>query len=188
MPEIDPDKTAHRLRSIDRLFLRRVRQVEPLLKKVDPQHPLHPDRWAVIAGLGIIGLDQHAQRRPRHHPLHLGEKCRPPRRPAIALKPRRRHAQLPHPPTLVHHLHPCTLYRFLTMWNGCSTRARTGDSARSTGSAISRGRFGQGLDDAALDRDAPGHLAVLVLRPPPRYSRHRRRLPPRGRAAPPPSG
>ena len=28
------------------LFHRRVRQVEPLLQEIDPQHPLHPDRRA----------------------------------------------------------------------------------------------------------------------------------------------
>jgi hypothetical protein len=70
--EIDPD--------------RRVRQIEPLLQNIEPQHALDLDRWPGIAGLGIV-VDQRAQRGPRHHPLHLGQKRGPPRRPRVALKP-----------------------------------------------------------------------------------------------------
>ena len=33
--EIYPDETAHRLRIVERLLYRRVRQVEPLLQKID---------------------------------------------------------------------------------------------------------------------------------------------------------
>src|SRR6516165_7262007 len=77
--EINADEIAHHQRIVECLFHRRVRQVEPLLQEIDPQHPLHPDRRAAIAGFGIERLDQPAQRRPRHHPFHLGQKYRPPR-------------------------------------------------------------------------------------------------------------
>ena len=96
--EIDADKTAHRRRIIERLLYRRVRQIEPLLQEVDAQHPLDPNRRAAIARLGIDRLDQPAQRRPRNHPPHLGQKRRPPRRLGVPLKPGRRQRQLLHPP------------------------------------------------------------------------------------------
>src|SRR6516165_7165975 len=98
--EINADEIAHHQRIVECLFHRRVRQVEPLLQEIDPQHPLHPDRRAAIAGFGIERLDQPAQRRPRHHPFHLGQKYRPPRRLGVAFKTRRRQRQLLHrPPT-----------------------------------------------------------------------------------------
>src|SRR5271163_3662339 len=96
--EINADEIAHRQRIVEDLFHRRVRQVEPLLQEIDPQHPLHPDRRAAIAGFGIERLDQPAQPRPRHHPFHLGQKYRPPRRLGVAFKPRRRQRHLPHRP------------------------------------------------------------------------------------------
>src|SRR5262245_28373618 len=65
--EIDPDKTPHRRRIVERLFDRRVRQVEPLLQEIDAQHPLDTDRRTTIARFGIKRFDQRAQRRPRHN-------------------------------------------------------------------------------------------------------------------------
>src|SRR6478735_9394773 len=97
--EIDPDKAAHRRRIVERLLDRRIRQIEPLLQEINTQHPLDPDRRAAIARLRIERLDQRAQRRPRHHPLHLGKKRGPPRRLGVALKPHCRQRQLLHPPT-----------------------------------------------------------------------------------------
>jgi hypothetical protein len=41
---MDPAKA-----SVERLFHRRVRQVEPLLQKIDAQHTFDPDRRAAIA-------------------------------------------------------------------------------------------------------------------------------------------
>src|SRR6266436_2092869 len=119
--EIDADKIAHCPRIVERLFHRRVRQVEPLLEEIDAQHPLHPDRRAAIASFGIERLNQTAQCLPRHHPLHLGQKPRPPRRPGVALKPRRRQRKLlhlPHPCALIH---PAAHYititgRWLLQW------------------------------------------------------------------------
>ena len=66
-PRSIPTKPAHRLQIVDRLFHRRVRQVEPLLQKIEPQHPLDPDRRTAIAGLGIVGLD-HARTAPTTAP------------------------------------------------------------------------------------------------------------------------
>src|SRR6516165_5573027 len=96
--EVDASKTPHRLRIIKRLFDRRVRQIEPVLQEIDAQHPLDPDWWAAIARLRIERFDQRAQRRPRHNPLHLGQKHCPPRRLGVALKPRHRQCQLLHSP------------------------------------------------------------------------------------------
>src|SRR5262249_55169201 len=73
-PEIDPDEIAHYPRIVERFLDRRVRQVEPLLQKVYSQHPLDPDWRTAVARLRIERLDQPTQRRPRHDPLHLGQK------------------------------------------------------------------------------------------------------------------
>jgi hypothetical protein len=107
---INPDKAAHRLRIIDRLFHRQVRHIEPVLQKVDPQHPLEAAWRAAIARLGVIGLDQGAQRRLRHDALHLGQKRPQPRGPGIALKPCHCQSQLPHSPSLCAPIHPSAHY------------------------------------------------------------------------------
>src|SRR5499427_10183724 len=104
--EVDANKTPHRLRIIKRLFDRPVRQIEPALQEIDAQHPLDPDWWAAIARLRIERFDQPAQRRPRHNPLHLGQKDCPPRRLGVALKPRYRQCQLLHSPTHAHQYTP----------------------------------------------------------------------------------
>ena len=104
------DKTPHRQRIVERLLHRRVRKIEPLLQEIEAQHPLDPDRRAAIAGLGIVGLDHRAQRRPRHHARHLGQKRRPPGRPSKPLKPRHRQAQLPHSPNPLCSGHPGAHY------------------------------------------------------------------------------
>src|SRR5207244_11673115 len=91
--EVDADKLPHRRRIVKRLLRRRVRQIEPLLQEIDPQHPLDPDRWPAIARLRIEWLDQRTQSRPRYHPLHLGKKRCPPRRLGVALKPHCRQRQ-----------------------------------------------------------------------------------------------
>src|SRR5262249_61607985 len=57
-PEIDPDEIAHCPRIVERLFYRRVRQVEPLLQKVYSQHPLDPDWRTAVAPLRIKQLPQ----------------------------------------------------------------------------------------------------------------------------------
>jgi hypothetical protein len=81
---------------VKRLLHRRARQVEPLLQKINLQHPLHPDRRAAITRLGIDRFDQPAQRRPRNHPFYLSQKHRPPRRLAVQFKPSRGQRHLLH--------------------------------------------------------------------------------------------
>src|SRR3954447_15899630 len=51
------------------------------------------------------------------------------------------------------------------MWNGCSTQARTCDSATLHRLGPIPQVFGQGFDDAPLDRDVPGDIAVLKFWP-----------------------
>jgi hypothetical protein len=50
--EVDPDKTPHRLRIVERLLHRRVWQVEPLLQEIDAQHPLAPAGGGQLPGFG----------------------------------------------------------------------------------------------------------------------------------------
>jgi hypothetical protein len=59
-----------------------------------------PDRRPSIARLRIGWLDHRAQRRPPHHPFHLGKKRCPPSCLGIAFKSHCRQRQLLHPPTL----------------------------------------------------------------------------------------
>jgi len=68
----------------ERLFDRRVRQVEPMLQEIEAQQPLDRHRRAVISRL-IRWRDQLAQHRPRYNALHLGQKCCPPRRLGVAI-------------------------------------------------------------------------------------------------------
>ena len=122
--EVDPDKkAAHRPRIVKRLFDRRVRQVEPVLQQIDAQHPPDINRRRATAGLWIERLDQRAQRRPRHNPLHLTEKRRPLRRLGVTFEPHCRKGQQLHPPTHPHeasyHAHSSRLLqRFLTRSDG----------------------------------------------------------------------
>src|SRR5580700_8246749 len=56
-PKIDPHELPHHRRVIQGLFHGRVRQVKPLLQKINPQHPLQSYRRAPIPQLGIMGFD-----------------------------------------------------------------------------------------------------------------------------------
>ena len=106
-PQIDAHKLPHPRRIVQSFFHSGVGQVEPLLQKVNPQHPLRPHRRPPIAHLGIHRFDQRTQLRPRHYLLHLLQKQRPSRLLRVALKPvchRQRllfHLRIsPPPPTL----------------------------------------------------------------------------------------
>src|SRR3974390_3491054 len=44
----------------------------------------------------FVGIDHRAEFTPRHHTLHLGEKCRAARQLAVRFEVHRRQAQLPH--------------------------------------------------------------------------------------------
>lgn len=91
--QVDADEVAHRQRVVEGFLDRRVGEVEPVLEKVDAQHALQANRRPAVAGLGIDRLDQRAQRRPRHHPIHLRQKRRAPCRLAMPVKTagRKRH-------------------------------------------------------------------------------------------------
>ena len=75
--QIDASETAHRHRVVQGLLNRRVRQVEPELQEVDPQHPLKWDRRSttVLAHLRIRRLHRRRQFRPRNDLVHVRENC-----------------------------------------------------------------------------------------------------------------
>jgi len=75
-----------RRRFIERVFLSRVRQVEPLLKKVNPQHDRQTYRLAAIARLGIMRLDQRFQFTPRNDSFHALQKLFPFALPPVLLE------------------------------------------------------------------------------------------------------
>lgn len=69
-PQIDVHKAAQP-RAVEQGFLTGfVGQVEPVLHEVHPQHAFEPDRWAPVAGLGVVRLNDRAQRLPRHDLFH----------------------------------------------------------------------------------------------------------------------
>src|SRR5437870_10642939 len=85
-PRSMPDALPHHHRVVQRLFHPRVRQVEPLLQKVNPQHALYSHRRPPLPRLGIMRRHQRAQLAPRHHLLHLLQKYGSPRLPRVPLK------------------------------------------------------------------------------------------------------
>lgn len=100
-PKVDAGEAAHRQGVVQRFLHRRVRQVEPQLQEVDPQHPLHRDRRppAVIADLRIHRLHRSGQFRPRHDLVHVEQELCPSRGLAELLETRQRllfHHDLPH--------------------------------------------------------------------------------------------
>src|SRR3974390_501248 len=89
-PQINPCKLPQCGRVIQRFFHRRVRQVEPLLQKINPQHLFQFLRPASIPRLGVVPLHQCAQLAPRHHLLHFFQKHRSPRLLRVPLESRHR--------------------------------------------------------------------------------------------------
>src|SRR6185312_3908964 len=75
--ELDTGKAAHRLRVVQRVLHRRVREVDPVLHEVDTQHPFQRHRLGAVAGLRIMRLDQPDQALPRNHRVHFGQKALP---------------------------------------------------------------------------------------------------------------
>ncbi len=92
--KVDTDKAAHRRRLVERVLNRRIGQVEPLLKQVNPQHPFQTDRRPSLIRVRVMRLDQRHQLRPRNHLLHLRKKLRAPRRPPKPLKATRHRQRL----------------------------------------------------------------------------------------------
>jgi hypothetical protein len=68
-PKIDAHEPAHGERLIQRFLRRRVRQVEPVLQEVQPQHPFQADRRAVIADFWVENGSTSA------HSLRHGTTC-----------------------------------------------------------------------------------------------------------------
>ena len=68
LAQLHPRKPAHRLAVVDRVLGLRVRQVEPLLQEIDPQHLLQSQRLAAIARLRVVRLDQRAAIAPTESP------------------------------------------------------------------------------------------------------------------------
>ena len=99
--QINPRKLAQRRRVVQRLFHRWVRQIEPMLEKINPQHLLQLFRPPSVARPRIVRLDQGAQLRPRHHLLHLLQEYCPPRLLRVPFESRH-HRQCPLLPQRVH--------------------------------------------------------------------------------------
>jgi len=77
--QIDAGKAAQRLTIVERVLQGLVGQPIPLLQKVKPQHPLQPNRRPAALALRVERPQTINQPRPRHHPLHLGQKPVPTR-------------------------------------------------------------------------------------------------------------
>ena len=90
--QIDADEAAHRDGVVQRFLDCRVRQVEPQLQEVDPQHPLQRNRrtTAVLADLRIRRLHRRRQLRPWNDLVHVRQELRSARRLPVLLKSRQR--------------------------------------------------------------------------------------------------
>jgi len=97
--QLHPRETPHRFAIVNRIFRLRVRQIEPLLQEVNPQHLLHSQRLSSVARLRIVRCDQPKQPRPRNHRIHLGQKPFAPRHLALGLPCHRSER-----PLISHHL------------------------------------------------------------------------------------
>jgi hypothetical protein len=72
--QINAHKLPHGVRVVQRLFDRRIRQVEARLQTMQPQPTFDSDRWTPGAfGLGIDRLNRGYQLRPGHDAVHLPE-------------------------------------------------------------------------------------------------------------------
>lgn len=83
-PQVDPHKPPRSHAVEQHVFAGLVRQVEPVLHEVHVQHAHQTHRWATVANLGIVRLDQRAKLGPRHDAIHLCEELIATGRPAIA--------------------------------------------------------------------------------------------------------
>src|SRR4051794_35724709 len=77
--QIDAGKAAQCLAIVERVLQGLVGQPVPLLQKVDPQHPLQPNRRPAAFALRVERPQTFNQPRPWHHFFHLGQKAVPPR-------------------------------------------------------------------------------------------------------------
>ena len=96
--QIDARKPPQRRRIVQPFFGARIRQVEPVLQKVNPQQDAQPHRRTTVARLGVMRLYQRLQLRPRHDPVHLFQKRLSPGLLPISLEASlRSQSKLPHP-------------------------------------------------------------------------------------------
>ena len=72
-------RTPHRLAHVDRIFRGRVREVEPLLQKVEPEHLLQPNRQPPFPRPPLMRLNQPDQADPGNHRVQLGRESLPAR-------------------------------------------------------------------------------------------------------------
>ena len=84
--QVNADKATHRAGLIEGFFRTRIRQVEPVLEKVDSQHPLQSNRRATVAGFGVERFDRFTKLIPWNDLVHLRQKLLPAGRLAEALK------------------------------------------------------------------------------------------------------
>lgn len=68
--KIDPDEAPQRGAVEQRVFAGRIRQIEPVLNEIHPQHPLEPDRRPSVARLRIERLDHAVELGPWHDLFH----------------------------------------------------------------------------------------------------------------------
>ena len=90
--QVNAHKAAHRIHVVKRFLNRRIRQVEPQLQTINPQHPLQRNRRpaTLFAQLRVIRSNQADQLVPRHHALHVREELCSARDLLVLLKPRQR--------------------------------------------------------------------------------------------------
>jgi len=79
IPTAQPGEVPEQRHIVQRVFHRRVRQVEPLLHEVNAQHRLHWKRRSATAAFGHERRNQRHQLRPRHYTFHVTEKLAAPR-------------------------------------------------------------------------------------------------------------
>ena len=84
--QINASEAAKRGRIIKGLFHAGVRQAEPLLQEISPQHDREAHWLPSVARLGIVRLNQRQQFRLRHHLFHLIQKHFPLALPTMLLK------------------------------------------------------------------------------------------------------
>jgi hypothetical protein len=72
--QLNPGKATHRLDIVERILGLRIRQIEPVLHEIDPQHLLHRLWLRAVTCFRVVRLDQRQQPRPGNHRVHLSEK------------------------------------------------------------------------------------------------------------------
>ncbi len=109
--QFDAGEAAHRLDVVQRVLGLRVRQIKPVLHKVDAQHLLHRLWLRAVPGSRIMWLDQPQKSRPRNYCVHLGQKTLAARDLALLLPSNRGKRSLLHRSFISTAAAHCTQYR-----------------------------------------------------------------------------